>query len=107
MSDELKLTLQFNEERGVFILNYMSGEQIAFQVCMVPDQFEKLAADMVRTIKNYNLAMAIRYTEKVKNAEATLDDSNQKIIGFETAPEQPSNTIDENSSGSQEVIPQE
>jgi len=62
--DELGMTLSFDDEAGFFILTYVSRGKSIFQVKMTPQSFEKLSADMIRVIKNYNLKRLDDYQAK-------------------------------------------
>jgi len=72
MSDfQLSVHLNWDEEHGFFMISYCELNKAVFQVKMTPAAFEKMTSDMVRTVKNYNLFQAQKYTESLKlKAEA-------------------------------------
>ncbi len=89
---ELRMTLQYDDENDLFVLSYLNGEHIAFQIKMGPLDFEKLTGDMVRTVKNYNLMKAQQYLEKKEQHEQgsdNLENRASKVERIESSSEQP------------------
>jgi hypothetical protein len=74
MSDEIgetKMNLTWEPESNLFSMRFLIDDKVAFQVKMIPETFEKLTHDMVRTVKNYNLIMIEKYQERIRNEQAT------------------------------------
>lgn len=78
--DELGMTLSFDDDAGFFILTYVSRGKSIFQVKMTPQSFEKLSADMIRVIKNYNLKRLDDYQAK----KALEDGKKENAVGIES-----------------------
>lgn len=77
----LQMNLQFDETCEMFVLSYLEGDKALFQVKMTPGAFEKMTADMVRTVKNYNLFQAEKFKEKINEQKdnATADNNSGSL----------------------------
>ena len=51
----IKMFLNWDDERHMFVMTYQEGDKLLFQVKMCPESFENMTSDMIRTVKNYNL----------------------------------------------------
>jgi hypothetical protein len=77
----VSMYLSFDEDSSLFLLTFHEGERAVFQVRMTPENFEKFTADMVRTVKNYNLFMAQKYQEAQNEQSQQPKDGEQLNIG--------------------------
>lgn len=82
----LKMTLEWNEEEKVFVQNYLDDDKSIFQVKMLPEHFELMTADFIRTIKNYNLYQAQQYQKRM---EKTNERRNQEKIEMDNGKKAP------------------
>jgi hypothetical protein len=83
----LTMSLKYDDDNNLFILEYCEGFTSILQVRMQPENFEKLTHDMIRTIKNYNLYQAQQYQDKINgNARIGMDDTEKAINNVEGTP---------------------
>ena len=68
-NDSLGMTLSFDDDYDLFILTYVNEGKSIFQVKMTPQTFEKLTADMIRVIKNYNLHKLEEYQNRKEKTD--------------------------------------
>jgi hypothetical protein len=113
-NDSLRMTLGFDDVTNLFVLAWLEEKRCIFQVKMTPETFEKLTTDMIRVVKNYNLAQALKYKEEQekKNGEKETErtetktdmvDSNEENSGVEGSSLQPEN-IDQVHGGEAETV---
>ena len=60
----VEIHLGYEDQLNMFLITFVQGTNALFQFKMVPENFEKLTADMVKTVKNYNLYEAQKFQEK-------------------------------------------
>jgi len=83
-TDDLGMTLCFDEENELFILAFVVEGKSIFQVKMTPQTFDKLTSDMVRVVKDYNLEKAKQYLAKKEQQDGNaITDQSEK--GEETS----------------------
>ena len=113
-NDSLRMTLAFDDENNLFVMAWLEEKRCIFQVKMTPETFEKLTTDMIRVVKNYNLAQALKYKEEQEKingkkesdgAEEKTDmvDSDKENSGVEGSSLQPEN-IDEVHGGETQTV---
>lgn len=61
----VRMELSYQEETDLFCITYFEEHNAVFQCRMVPSNFEAFTADLVRTVKDYNLFQAKLYQEKI------------------------------------------
>ncbi len=88
----------YNNESGMFILTWLEAsedgnetEQKIFELTLLPETFQKLTADMLKVVKDFNLMQAREFEEKEderRRAETELADGNSQGVGSEGASEE-------------------
>ena len=58
--------LGYDDQADLFTLTFNEGDQPVFQLRMLPHNFEQFTADMIKTVKNYNLYQAQLYKEGIE-----------------------------------------
>ena len=64
---KIALQLVYDDEKDLFVFNYLDADKPVFQVKMPFVQFEALAVDMMSIVKNFNLQQAREYTQRMEN----------------------------------------
>lgn len=64
--------LTFDEENHLFVISFVEDNKAIFQVKMCPPAFEKMSADIVRTIKNYNLYQIEQMNERLNEEKSKI-----------------------------------
>ena len=80
---DLRLSLQFDDKNELFVMAFLQGDNILFQVRLAVADFEKLSCDMIRTIKNYNLYKADLYKQMLEDKKV------QEGSAIPEAPQEP------------------
>jgi len=66
--------LGYDDQADLFTLTFNEGDQPVFQCRMLPHNFEQFTADMIKTVKNYNLYQAQLYKEGIEKTSMHLID---------------------------------
>jgi hypothetical protein len=66
----IHMKLEYDPQIDAFRMIYFNGESHLLSITILPQDFEKLANDMVKIVKDYNLAQAEQYQKKVNDEQA-------------------------------------
>lgn len=94
------LKVGYDKPSGMFIMTWLEAsddgketEQKIFELTLLPETFQKLTADMLKVVKDFNLMQAQEFEEKENERrareQAVLENGETQSIGTEATSEEP------------------
>lgn len=68
INHKMDIAIKWDEENQFFLIRFLKNEHPIFTVQLLPENFEKLANNMLRNVKDFNLMQIKMYKERI-NAE--------------------------------------
>lgn len=113
------LRVNYDKPSGMFILTWLEAseegsetEQKIFELTLLPETFQKLTADMVKIVKDFNLMQAKEFEEKENerrangDSTAELENGDAESVGVEGASEESKEDNTRANDETQGVVPE-